>query len=437
MVGIFFVFSGCLSNSGGKDLGASGIKKETGTDSPGTCQIPCSHISDCEDVLLDYKAPISSFFEFQWVSCSTPESGNQRVCVAGQCQKDEDCSLLRNFSSEDDSPGSHICRNNACIAPCEKDGSCADKRNKCIKGYCERQPEDPTKEYCEQQKQLGHPCECLTTQDCHDKGWFWTSCRKGICQSYRVNEDAAATGRDCDTDHDCVRNHFSQDLAAAGAHIPDLGRCKLNADDIGTECGSGFTCVALHTTNPALHGQAQIQPIRSVCLPNECAPSGSFCQFDPTKSCSTDDDCPDQNSCGALQYSHCSDVPYTEPASITCNKDQDCSDGAYCYLGRYCSISLSTIFDRCPTGDGSVCPKIGSCAQGPKESTCHPSLDECSSNKDCSNGEECVWPVSGQPGICLDLSCAPCDSWLNKHGGTRKCIHEKFDLQPPEIIRPD
>ncbi len=129
---------------------------------------------------------------------------------------------------------------------------------------------------------------CLTGADCYE----WEACVTNRCTTVPTANDGSATGRSCDDDAACAREHFAQTMVYAGLRYDTL--IPSCADDCGLDtssCGEGFSCTAL----PRGSDLDGVSLLRAACLPDACTGAGGCGASLAT--CDGDDDCPDDETC--------------------------------------------------------------------------------------------------------------------------------------------
>ncbi len=249
-------------------------------------------------------------------------------------------------------------------------------------------------------------------------------CVDGVCSGTRVPIPECA---ECQRNSDC-------DDGVACTHDACVGnRCVVTPDDAlcpddGQFCNGVPVCNTdagcLNRGNPCLYGQA-CDEVANTCF-----------------SCDVDEDCDDDLFCNGQEAcdpeSGCVAAENPCPAGENCNEatnqcqecvvDSDCDDGVDCTENR-CVFDECRFYpnnEACPD-DGifcngpEVCHEHGGCYSPgdpcPGGTTCNEDAgrcDECYSNADCDDGEDCTSEtcLAGQCVIVAHDEACPDDGWF-------------------------
>ncbi|MBI5529050.1 MAG: hypothetical protein HY897_22200, partial [Deltaproteobacteria bacterium] len=251
--------------------------------------------------------------------------------------------------------------------------------------------------------------------DIADLPYVWLECKDGSCVDVECRDDDGCEfhrieGKDGSA---CVKNQCAPD-------------CKYSVDCPGTfrdECIEG-KCLRLEPEKP----DPGCKGDKCQCFSDDDCPGWAHCRWDNVCARVLSDvstsaqgrRCDSDHACAvyyvhqamlaegmniAIQYSFSGGT-----CGIVCGDDEQtqCGAGFTCVDVKDVGSEYSNDYTDNHT-ERSVCV--------PNECTddagCSPSYEECNADEDCPGGETCTWPWTGCPGVCLDLECKSCSSWID------------------------
>ena len=313
--------------------------------------------------------------------------------------------------------------------------------------------------------------ECRTPADCAAQFFSgpeqdaarW-SCDGGLCAYLGCSSDADCDFGTCDRATGlCGFGSCASDLACgspAEAFFPHVENGALTC--VGGACAYAETCDGHEDCTARGRGSCRIgrgaaeghctyyEDWFLECRSDDDCPPFLFCrasgycdrygnELDPEAAGAP---CDDVRSCDARYFSQSviADIPPEGQAAATnvgCYDTPDAFGGweyrrcdpatsAECGPGYSC-VGGETAYG--PTGVRSLCLPNQCLEAG----GCPASLAECAEDADCPGRERCAFPVYRCSGVCLDLDCEACASWLAPLQ-RRACLTSAVEIQ---VIRQD